>query len=43
MTEHATPQEPAQGSAGRVVGTSEHGSGAGHGPPRKACSMSLAA
>ena len=34
MTEHATPQEPAQGSAGSVVGTSEHGSGAGHGPPR---------
>jgi mono/diheme cytochrome c family protein len=34
MTEHATPQEPGSGSAGRVVGTTEHGAGAGHGPPR---------
>ena len=34
MTEHATPQEPAPGSAGRIVGTTEHAAGAGHGAPR---------
>lgn len=34
MTEHATPQDPQPGAAARVVATSEHGSGAGHGPPR---------
>lgn len=36
MTEHASPQEPGQGSAGRVVGTSEYGPGAGHEPPHSA-------
>lgn len=34
MTEHQSPQEPAPGSAGRVVGTTEHGPGEGHAPPR---------
>lgn len=34
MTEHASPQEPAPGSAGRVVGTAEHGPGEGHPAPR---------
>jgi len=34
MTEHATPQDPQPGAAGRVVGTTEHGSGEGHAPPR---------
>jgi mono/diheme cytochrome c family protein len=33
MTEHATPQEPAPGSAGLVVGTTDRGPGAGHEPP----------
>jgi mono/diheme cytochrome c family protein len=33
MTEHATPQEPAPGSAGRVVGTTESGPGGGHPEP----------
>jgi mono/diheme cytochrome c family protein len=34
MTEHGTPQDPQPGAAQRVVGTTEHGSGEGHGPPR---------
>jgi mono/diheme cytochrome c family protein len=33
MSEHATPQEPAPGSAGLVVGTTDSGPGAGHEPP----------
>ncbi len=33
MSEHATPQEPAPGSAGLVVGTTDRGPGAGHEPP----------
>ena len=33
MSEHATPQDPSPGSAARVVGTSVHGPGEGHGPP----------
>ena len=34
MTEHATPQDAQPGSAGRVVGTTEHGPGEGHVAPR---------
>lgn len=36
MTEHQSPQDPAPGSAARVVGTTEHSPGEGHAPPSHA-------